>query len=89
VDDDLAELVGASIYRESERWPGLLTATRGGRRRERSLAQWLGVQHRGNRSGDQRRARVGYGDVVERVRHTAQGREAAVTGEAIRFHRGK
>jgi hypothetical protein len=50
VDDDLAELVGASIYRESERWPGILTATRDGRRRERSLAQWLGVQRRGNRS---------------------------------------
>jgi hypothetical protein len=32
VGDDLAELVGASIYRESERWPGILRRTRGGRR---------------------------------------------------------
>jgi hypothetical protein len=30
--DDLAELVEGSIYRESRRWPGILTATRGGRR---------------------------------------------------------
>jgi hypothetical protein len=30
--DDLTELVEGSIYRESERWPGILTATRGGRR---------------------------------------------------------
>jgi hypothetical protein len=30
--DDLAELVEGSIYRESERWPGILTATCGGRR---------------------------------------------------------
>jgi hypothetical protein len=33
--------------------------------------QWLGVQRRGNRSGDQRRARADYGDAVERVRHAA------------------
>jgi hypothetical protein len=39
--------------------------------RIRALAQWLGVLHRGNRSGDQRRARAGYGDAVERVRHAA------------------
>jgi hypothetical protein len=78
VGDDLAELVGASIYRAQRWWPGILTATRGGRRRERLLAQWLGVQRRGNRSGDQRRARAGYGDAVERVRHVAQGREAVV-----------
>ena len=38
VDDDLAELVGASIYRESERWPGILTATHGGQRKGRALA---------------------------------------------------
>jgi hypothetical protein len=30
--DDLTELVEGSIYRESEWWPGILTATRGGRR---------------------------------------------------------
>ena len=30
--DDLAELVEGSIYRKSERWPGILPATRGGRR---------------------------------------------------------
>jgi hypothetical protein len=71
VCDDLAELAVSSIYRERQRWPGILVVTRGGRRRERSLVQWLGVQRRGNRSGDQRRARAGYGDAVERVRHTA------------------
>jgi hypothetical protein len=32
VGDDLAELVGASIYRERERWPEILRRTRGGRR---------------------------------------------------------
>jgi hypothetical protein len=36
-------------------------AVGGGRR---ALAQWLGVLRRGNRSGDQRRARGGYGDAV-------------------------
>jgi hypothetical protein len=41
-------------------------AVGGGRR---ALAQWLGVLRRGNCFGDQRRARAGYGDAVERVRH--------------------
>jgi hypothetical protein len=71
VDDDLAELVGTSIYRESERWPGILTATRGGRRKKKALAQRLGVQCRGNYSGEPRRARVSRGDAVERCRHAA------------------
>jgi hypothetical protein len=47
-------------------------AVGGGRR---ALAQWLGVLRRGNRSGDQRRARAGYGDAVERVRHAADNND--------------
>jgi hypothetical protein len=78
VDDDLAELVGASIYRAQRRWPGILTATCGGRRRKRLLAQWLRVLSRGDGSGDQRRARVSHGDAVDGQRHAAQGREAVV-----------
>jgi hypothetical protein len=71
VRDDPTELTVASIYRTQQRWLGISVVTRGGWRRERSLAQWLGVQRCGNRSGDQRRARVGYGDAVERFRHAA------------------
>jgi hypothetical protein len=71
VHDDPIELTVASIYRTRQQWLGISVVTRGGWRRERPLAQWLGVQHRGNRSGDQRRARAGYGDAVERVRHAA------------------
>jgi hypothetical protein len=44
-------------------------ATVGGGRR--ALAQWLGVQRRGNCSGDQRGARVSHGDAVDRQRHAA------------------
>jgi hypothetical protein len=33
VCDDLAELTAVSIYRPSERWPGIRAVTRGGRRR--------------------------------------------------------
>ena len=43
-------------------------AVGGGRR---TLAQWLGVQRRGNCSGDQRGARVSHGDAVDRQRHAA------------------
>jgi hypothetical protein len=42
VVDDLVELVEGSIYREQERRPGILMVTRGGRRRKKLLAQWLG-----------------------------------------------
>jgi hypothetical protein len=42
VADDLVELVEGSIYREQERRPRILTVTRGGRRRKKLLAQWLG-----------------------------------------------
>jgi hypothetical protein len=33
VRDDVAELTVASIYRERERWPGIGTMTRGGRKK--------------------------------------------------------
>jgi hypothetical protein len=36
------ELVEGKIYREQERRPGILTVTRGGRRRKKLLAKWLG-----------------------------------------------
>jgi hypothetical protein len=52
--DDLAELAVASIYRERQRWPGISVVTRGGRRRGRALAEWLGVLHRGSYSDDHR-----------------------------------
>jgi hypothetical protein len=42
VVDDLVELVEGSIYKEQERRPGILTVTRGGWRRKKLLAQWLG-----------------------------------------------
>jgi hypothetical protein len=51
--------------------------------------QRLSVQCRGNCSGDQRRAGVSRGDAVERGKHAAQGRKAAVTGGLIGFHRGE
>jgi hypothetical protein len=63
------ELIVASIYRREERWRSIWPSSAGGRRRRRALAQWIGVQRHGNRSGDQRRVKAGYGDVVERVRH--------------------
>jgi hypothetical protein len=85
----MTELRARSIYRARERWSRIWATTRGDRRKGRALAHWLGVQRRGNRSGDQRRVRAGYGHVVERVRHAAQGREAMVHRRAIRFHRGK
>jgi hypothetical protein len=45
--------------------------------------QWLGVQHRGTCSGDQRGARASHGDAVERGRHAAQDRATAITGVPI------
>jgi hypothetical protein len=41
------------------------------RERENLLAQWLGVQRRGNCSGDQRGARMSHGDAVDKQRHAA------------------
>jgi hypothetical protein len=60
------ELAVASIYRDQQRWPGILVGTRGGRRKGRALAQWLGVLRCGSHSGDQRGARVSHGDAVDR-----------------------
>jgi hypothetical protein len=45
--------------------------------------------YRDSHSGDQRRVTMVHGDAVEVLRHMAQGRKAAVTGEVIRFHRGE
>jgi hypothetical protein len=89
VRDDTTELAVASIYSISERWPVNLAKTRSGRRRESSLAQGIRVLRRASHSGDQWRERAGHGDAVEKPRHTAQSRKAAVTGMLIGFHRGK
>jgi hypothetical protein len=85
--DDMAQLTVGSIYRESERWPWIRALTRGGRRWRRKRARWIRVQWRGSCSGDQRGARVSRGDAVERGKHAAQGRRAAVTGVLIGFSR--
>jgi hypothetical protein len=47
----------------------------GGRR---VLAQWLGVQRRGNYSGEPRRVTKVHGDTVETLGYVAQGRKTAV-----------
>jgi hypothetical protein len=83
------ELAVSSIYRAQQRWPGIAAMTHGGRRRGTSLARVIGGKPRGIYSGDWRRARVGHGGVVERPRHAAQSRRAAVTGMLIGFHHGK
>ena len=54
VRDDPTELTVASIYRTQQRWLGISVVTRGGRRRERLLAQVLSGFHRGAPSGDHR-----------------------------------
>jgi hypothetical protein len=78
VDDDLAELVGASIYRAQRWWPEIRMIMHGGWRKVRALVQWFRVLSRGDGSGDQRRARVSHGDAVDGQRHAAQGWEAVV-----------
>jgi hypothetical protein len=45
--------------------------------------------YRGSHSGDQQRVTMVHDDAVEVLRHVAQGRKAAVTGEVIQFHRGE
>jgi hypothetical protein len=42
VGDDVAKLATGSIYSACKRWPVNQATTRGGRRRKRLLAQWLG-----------------------------------------------
>ena len=61
VHDDPTELMVASIYRERQRWPGILVVTHGGRRSKSSLARvnpwhlpWQSLQratesHKGSR----------------------------------------
>ena len=57
--------------------------TRGGERKKKALVQRLGVQCRGNYSGEPRRVRVSHGGAEESESHAAHGREAAVTSEVI------
>jgi hypothetical protein len=76
---------GHSIYSEGKRWPVNLERTRGGRRWRRPRARWIRVHSRGNYSGEPRRARVSHGGAVESASHAAHDREAAVSGELIRF----
>ena len=71
VGDDLAELVGASIYRESERWPGILMATRGGRRKKKALAQRLRVLSRGELTSDDLTTVKSHGDATEVLGYVA------------------
>jgi hypothetical protein len=52
VRDDTTELVVASIYSISERWPVNLAKTCGGWSRESSLAQGIRGIYRGSHSGD-------------------------------------
>jgi hypothetical protein len=87
--DNIAQLTRPSIYRGLKRWCSIWPSSVGGRRGGRVLAQRIRVPRRGSYSGDKRRARAGHGDAVERYRHAAQGREAAVTGMLIRIHRGE
>jgi hypothetical protein len=54
VRDDLAELTAGSIYTKRERWPGIGTITRSGRRRESSLARVIGGKPRGKALGNRR-----------------------------------
>jgi hypothetical protein len=44
--------------------------------------------YRGKLLGDEQRVNESHGDAVDVLRHMAQGREAAVTGELIRIRRG-
>jgi hypothetical protein len=76
---------GHSIYSEGKRWPVNLGRTRGGRRWIRPRARWIRVHSRGNYSGEPRRARVSRSGAVESASHAAHDREAAVSGELIRF----
>jgi hypothetical protein len=50
----MAEPRGCSIYRPSERWPGIRAMARGGRRRESSLARVIGGKPRGKALGNRR-----------------------------------
>jgi hypothetical protein len=79
---NLAQQPRSSIYRRVKRWPVNLGRTRGGRKWRRR-ARWIRVQWRGSCSGDQQGAGVSRGDAVERGKHAAQGRKAAVTGGEI------
>jgi hypothetical protein len=44
--------------------------------------------YRGKLSGDHRTANVSHGGEVIMSRHVAQGREEAISGEAIQIHSG-
>jgi hypothetical protein len=85
LQDDLAQLPGPSIYRARKRWPVNRTGRAAARGRRRPRARWIRVHSRGNYSGEPRRARVSRGGAVEKLGHAAHSREAAVSGELIRF----
>jgi hypothetical protein len=55
VGDDLEELVGASIYRESERWSRIWTRHTAAGGKEALLVQWIRGLYRGGHSGDRQR----------------------------------
>jgi hypothetical protein len=85
LQDDLAQLPGPLIYRARKRWPVNRTGCAAVRGRRRPRARWIRVHSRGNYSGEPRRARVSCGGAVEKLGHAAHSREAAVSGELIRF----
>ena len=83
--DYLTELDTGSIYRARKRWPVNRTGRAAARGIRRPRARWIRVHSRGNYSGEPRRARVSRGGAVEKLGHAAHIREAAVSGELIRF----
>jgi hypothetical protein len=79
VRDNLTQLSRPSIYSARKRRP----VNRGRRaaviERRSSLVQRLGVQCRGNCSGDQRRARRSHGDAVARLGHAVDNGDGTTT----------
>jgi hypothetical protein len=82
VRDDVAKLAVGSIYSAHKRWPVNRARRVAARERRRALAQRLGVQCRGNCSGDQRRARVSHDDAVDGQRHVVDNSDGTT---AMRF----
>jgi hypothetical protein len=82
VRDDVAKLAAGSIYSARKRWPVNRARRAAARERRRALAQQLGVQCRGNCSGDQRRARVSHRDAVDSQRHATDNEDGTT---AMRF----
>jgi hypothetical protein len=82
VDDDLAELVGASIYRAQRRWLEIRMIMHGGRRKGRALVQWFRVLSRGELTGDDLTAVRSHDDATGVFGYVAQGRATAVLRRA-------